>query len=80
MLTECIVKQAKSLLTIMVCVEHTIQKVRSKTMTTKEQVLSILLQKIEEIKFSYHKHQLDHITMDILIELYEEFKWKLKDD
>lgn len=49
-------------------------------MTTKEQVLSILLQKIEEIKFSYHKHQLDHITMDILIELYEEFKWKLKDD
>ena len=48
-------------------------------MTTKEQVLSILLQKMEEIEFTYPKSQLDHITMDILIELYEEFKWKLKD-
>lgn len=48
-------------------------------MTTKEQVLSILLQRMEGIKLTYPKGQLDHITMDILIELYEEFKWKLKD-
>ena len=49
-------------------------------MTTKEQVLSILLHKMEEIKFTYPKIPAEHRTMDILIELYEEIKFEVEDD
>ena len=49
-------------------------------MTTKEQVLSILLKKMEEIKFTHPPIPAEHRTMDILIELYEEIKFKVEDD
>ena len=49
-------------------------------MTTKEQVLSILLKKMEEIKFTYPPIPAEHRTMDILRELYEEIKLEVKDD
>ena len=49
-------------------------------MTTKGQVLSILLRKMEEIKFTYPTIPAEHRAMDILIELYEEIKLEVEDD